>query len=61
MRDKIKWKEDEAKMTIKNAIRKKKIQALHKRMACVRIARNPIVDKYLMRQVYIPRLSEALC
>ena len=63
------WKDDfnmcaqcfnEACITIKNAVRSKKIQQLPKKLACRRMGRNPIMDNYLMCKVFIPRLNECV-
>jgi len=51
---------DKACITIKNAVRSKKIQQLPKKLACRRMGRNPIMDNYLMCKVFIPRLNECV-
>jgi hypothetical protein len=43
---------------IKPALEAKKIATLRQRLACMRIARNPIMDNYLMRKVFLRRLDE---
>ena len=47
---------DEAFKTIASALRAKKIEQLPKKLACMRMGRNPIMDKYIMNKVFIPRL-----
>ena len=49
---------DNAFKLISNFIREQKIKNLPKKMACMRMGRNPIVDKYLLNKVYIPRMCE---
>lgn len=51
---------DKACKTIKSAVRTKKIEKLPQKLACMRMGRNPIVDNYLMRKVFIPRLNECV-
>ena len=51
---------DKACKTIKSAVRAKKIEKLPCKLACMRMGRNPIVDNYLMRKVFIPRLNECV-
>jgi len=51
---------DEACKTIKSAVRTKKIEKLPQKLACMRMGRNPIVDNYLMRKVFVPRLNECV-
>ena len=51
---------DETLEKIKNAVRSKKIKKLPQKLACSRISRNPIMDNYLMRKVFIPRLNECV-
>jgi len=51
---------DETLEKIKNAVRSKKIKKLPQKLACSRMARNPIMDNYLMRKVFIPRLNECV-
>ena len=46
--------------TIGKFVRKKKIENLPKKLACMRIGRNAILDNYLMRKVFIPRLNECV-
>lgn len=41
-------------------VRKKKIENLPKKLACMRIGRNAILDNYLMRKVFVPRLNECV-
>jgi len=52
---------DNAFETISKSVRGKKISELPKKLACKRMGRNPIVDNYMMRKVFIPRLSECVC
>lgn len=51
---------DKACKTIKSAVRTKKIEKLPQKLACMRMGRNPIVDNYLMRKVFVPRLNECV-
>jgi hypothetical protein len=51
---------DEACKTIKSAVRAKKIKKLPQRLACLRMGRNPIMDNYLMRKVFVPRLNDCI-
>ena len=52
--------ENNAFDTIGKFVRKKKIENLPKKLACMRIGRNAILDNYLMRKVFIPRLNECV-
>ena len=53
-----------AEVLLKQAVKKRRdlwrVRQLRRRMACRRIARNPIVNQYLLKKVYIPRLSDVL-
>jgi hypothetical protein len=46
--------------TIGKFVRKKKIENLPKKLACMRIGRNAILDNYLMRKVFVFRLNECV-
>jgi len=41
-------------------VRQKKLEQLPKRLACMRIGRNSILDNYMMRKVFIPRLQQCV-
>jgi hypothetical protein len=51
---------DDAFQTISNVIRSKKIEQLPKKLACMKIGRNSIMDNYLMRKVFLPRLCDCI-
>ena len=40
--------------------RSKKINQLSKKLACMRMGRNPIIDNFMMRKVFIPRLCDCV-
>ena len=39
---------------------KEKVENLPKKLACMRVGRNAIVNNYLMRKVFIPRLHDCV-
>ena len=39
---------------------KEKVENLPKKLACMRMGRNAIVNNYLMRKVFIPRLHDCV-
>ena len=51
---------DEAFKSIASVIRSKKINQLSKKLACMRMGRNPIIDNFMMRKVFIPRLCDCV-
>ena len=52
--------EKKAFKTIGKFVRDKKIEKLPKKLACMRIGRNAILDNYLMRKVFVPRLNDCV-
>ena len=49
---------DDASAVIASAVRRQKVKHLPKKTALMRMGRNPILNEYLLRKVFVPRMCE---